>query len=1278
MNHKSLGIPDIVEAFGRPDRQWLFPRFCNAVILAETARPLPTQPNFSDSPGKDGGFDGSWTLPVDDQSCSNAAPFALPGWNAFQFKARAVTATPGDLISSVRGAVAELIQNSGRKGELRRYVLFTNILLQKRPEETRKLRSHINEVEAALKEGLPPEEHVDVKVFDAVRLQTVVDCHPALRDTFFSDPLFSPWDEGHRIACEQSPYPKLKVIGRDKELDQLRIHLADPLVKFVAVSGGSGMGKSRVVAEATRVFSSETFYVLSTRKGDFLHQRLHRYQTMPRLILVVEDLREEDIKPLVEQLSLRENICVVATIPTEDHLSELALREQPDLKHLSLKRLDDNAAENLFKAARDDIPRRHLAWIVQEAGGNPQVLLTAARDAMETGIRRGQLKAKVAEKHLKNAERLLGQDIRRLLETLSPLSPTDITNDAHLSAINHVFHLGTRAGDLRRKKDSLIRAGLVEAHGRNLNELTVSPPLLAAFLFEGLLSENSDRCLQLFDLLDQNGRSRLLDRLISVDASDKLSLWTHVFGEGGPFTSRDSLEKNLEFLSDLVRAAPKQTAAFLLKKSSDVVFLASRPTYKSKGRIAKYLQGDTEIFKRNQQIEQTRGRIRSIYRKLIHQTSSASDAMIALEHLGLTDTTFVDAPRTSFSSLFAECFVPWVVDFPLPPAARFKIVERLLSQKETSVGYTLGCQALFAISAPPHSLSGDSVERQKHEEPPPHRLLWQDLWDYQMEAFKRHIALAARIGHAQGSARSHLLAALHEAISRLPPDSAFPHIAKVCAKGSAGRFGLRIGKVVEVLDECHRTYSKFLSENPDATWAKSIPRYLTDIASRTAALKAGPFISRLELALGDHSIAAYEKDLTSGRYAYDIRLEALAREWIGHPRLTTSSVVKCLLAKNVGHSFTFLNFAGRADLKKSRWAALSHLTRNNQNARTFAAYCLGVSNHDDDYVERHLNAVSRSPLEGAVLLQELAVLGPKLSNRKRLQKLIRQKHVTPQDVAIIIGGFWLANLPAAEVRHIFAFVAADGTHLSNHHVVTMAAHYVHQKKRVSAQLLPSLHTIALLPVSSSTDDHYHRDQIANAVAKTSLTKGLILLQALFDAVLSHKPQDEGHHWNPIDGPGSQRDFISYLQKYAPVKTYREILRYLGGIKYRYRFHGRPTFDLEQNTDSLIRLTDRNEKNAILVINELNHTQPGYWAFVEKLVPIHSKNSAVSSALIDTLEVRSGFGHFSQRLGDAIAALQSQLKGTHINTEFRRWLETASMALTARKLEFESREDMRSA
>lgn len=86
MAQHDITVSEVEQRFGTADGKVRFPRFCNAVILSAAHGPLPSFPRLDDSPGADGGFDGSWSVADDPLSC-NARPFARIGWNAFQFKA---------------------------------------------------------------------------------------------------------------------------------------------------------------------------------------------------------------------------------------------------------------------------------------------------------------------------------------------------------------------------------------------------------------------------------------------------------------------------------------------------------------------------------------------------------------------------------------------------------------------------------------------------------------------------------------------------------------------------------------------------------------------------------------------------------------------------------------------------------------------------------------------------------------------------------------------------------------------------------------------------------------------------------------------------------------------------------------------------------------------------------------------------------------------------------------------------------------------------------------
>lgn len=99
--------------------------------------------------------------------------------------------------------------------------------------------------------------------------------------------------------------------------------------------------------------------------------------------------------------------------------------ETPAIQSLRLPPLNSNESRDLLKAAHTKLDSDAFDWVLQEAGGNPQILLVAAALGADLRRQAGQLRRSVAESFLRKAKALFGDDVEPVLELLSVLSPFD-------------------------------------------------------------------------------------------------------------------------------------------------------------------------------------------------------------------------------------------------------------------------------------------------------------------------------------------------------------------------------------------------------------------------------------------------------------------------------------------------------------------------------------------------------------------------------------------------------------------------------------------------------------------------------------------------------------------------------------------------------------------------------------------------------------------------------------------------------------------------------------
>jgi len=1206
-----IDLSTLERQFGTAEGKVRFARFCNAAIMAESRGPLSTFPRLDDSPGQDGGFDGSWSLP-DDELATNARPFALPGWNALQFKSIGSDSVAVDafqrLKQSLRGAAQKLIARANRPAELRQYTLFTNLNLKRVEASSRlggaSLRSLRDELIAAVCDGLEASESVKVEIISAAELQAIVNQRPALRETFFGDNLFDIWDRAWAaMGLQPNTQPDVPLIGRAPQLEQLKTLLADPSIRFVGLTGASGMGKTRLGLEATRDRASQTYFVRLGAKSNFLVKDLSAYAGASRAIFVIEDLRPDEAKSLAQQAALHSGICVLASISAEEHLPRFGLMESRAIRSLRLPPLGPNESRELLKAAGAKLDSDAFDWVLQEAGGNPQILLVAAALGANLRLQAGQLRRNVAQNFLRKAKTLLGDGVEVVLELLSVLSPFDSRNDAHIKSVSSVFSLSADASTIRYFRDPLIDAALVESSGRDGGDLNVSPPLLAAYLVERALAGTPDRLLALYHKLDDDGRERLFDRLVSIDGSAGRGLWEHVFGVSGLFVGEEGLDENHKSLQILARAAPRQTAEFLRSRISDVISLLRRKKKLVSDSLVSMLEDNKGHYKYNQRIQKFSWGIYSVFRELLVHPDSSDLALSSVEQLATIELD------TEFPKLFTECFILWIYDFPVSPRQRWSIIERL-TRSSCQSSRKLGYEALFTITDSPRSKSGQIVQRRRLGERS-FNLTYNELWDHHEIAFRRHLETATQPGPFRSVATKRLPGALGD-LQRLPPVRVMPLLRSVARAFWRKEIELPpirfLGLLIDTRDRFHEIGEHY----PAGERATQLSAFSQELGLMIKRVEHASFAVRLAIWIGRQPSFGWERVDGTKRHRYEIELERLASEVAVSPRKLTAKLMLQLVEGAPLHSSTFAREIGRADRKKSFWTKFAALQNQPVGAWVFGSYCEGIAEHDTHYVECELEKAM--PKADANMLPVLKRLGPTSANRRRLMDIVTSKKVTSSELArMFMTGSWLDNVPTREAKALLSYIARDASPQVTYELLQVFNLYVHPEKKIPPSVIPIAEAVLLRPSAHHHDTAYDADNLAEAIFNSNPSRGFRLFRSLLRNAAS--ANSKKRCWNPVSGIGGSMDFFHRVRAANPTAIYKLLFKYLRASgRINVLDHEATPFDLADHPAALLRLTKGDVSYAITVTQFLRVNQAGFWPFIFALLAQHPSNEKLRDAL----------------------------------------------------------------
>ena len=1221
----------IEDVFGKHSDSVRFANFCNAVVVAEASASATTIPILSEKPGADGGMDAEWTIPAD-VSSDFKSPFGLPGWNVLQYKARSIAGDGrqrafSNLCNNLKGTLAKLLNRLPQPKECRQYALFTNLQLGLETTIQTLNGAFLQKQRAELAEAIAKESDgkTSVKIFDAAQLAGFVNAHPALRLTYFSGQVARSWNDAWEAEQSVKDYKvSVPFVGRNQELSRIGEWLKDTNTKVIVLCGPSGMGKTRLALEATRPFALSTTIVEVV--DELLRTDFQVFGTSKSTrIIIVEDPTCEQAEALAKRVVACAGVKLILTVPTDAKAPAPKLTEHEAIKTLPpLQPLNNSDAENLLKAAGASFDRQAFDWILLQAGGNPEILLSAAELQIQNGLREkfGDLKKRLHERFRAKIEKVVGLDGLRALKALSPVLYVKFQGEnSELKLVCDTLGLGIQPPRILELWPDLERMGYIRRRG---NYLSVVPPLFAARLVEELASTQDDSMRTLFNALGKASRDRFLERMVTVDLPEKSTFWDFVFGENGPLENGSQTADSFDHIDCLARAVPARTARFLEAKFNDQT-------------------GGVWIG----------NHLISTFRELVHEEESCVVGMRCLELLALREIEQIKKIRET--QLFCECFVDWNHDFPMSYRERGAWIEGLL-KSEHRTHRLLGARIVVFVTAPPQSLSGYTVTARRLGQSPP-RHLWKDIYDYLEKLLDVRFELTQSEDQEIAElARNEFGDGASQLVGHVLPDKLIAFMERLVEWNFDGKLSTDVRKIRTTLHWLEARYIES-SKNPKQ---EEFRDKWNAVLQRLAALRErfdnGNFLLRLKIATGSAFEYEWEPGEEGRVYGYQKRLRALASEAADNPTLMTTETWSALKDGNAQHAGEFLQFMGECDRQKHFLARFETEAGDRAGDWRFGLYCLGLYRVDAAFVENHLNLLGeKTTFKKSSLLWAMRFIGSTPTNRKRLLEFIASNAVAPLEVAeMFTTGRWLDDLPVAEVVTIMEFIA-QGDNWTEW-AVSVLNLYLHPNKPLPKELIPFGERL-LQEIKATFNDGYKCNHLALGIAKTDLEKGFELLTK-YTASLDKKDWREWQGgWNPLQRHGAH-EFWDYLRSQDAERAYRCFCT----LKNRHVRNeildndNKTLLDLENHSSILLKIANENEEDAERIAASISIKQPRFFPFAFELLSSRLIDGKVASCLSSTIVERFGFGSGEDKLQTALNDVESELKKKDVPDHGRAWLE----------------------
>jgi hypothetical protein len=624
--------------------------------------------------------------------------------------------------------------------------------------------------------------------------------------------------------------------------------------------------------------------------------------------------------------------------------------------------------------------------------------------------------------------------------------------------------------------------------------------------------------------------------------------------------------------------------------------------------------------------------------------------------------------RKSIKVHFSECFV-WWYPRPFSYVQRQNAVETLL-KSDQEAARLLAVSALVTATDVPRSLSGRGVvsRRLGREQ---NRALRREVDEFLEWATRRRLELAQSNDEALRSAASHefenVIGPLAESLAG---ETAMRLIDAVLEKHFGGVVTLETHNLLGQLKWTRNRYAKNRDEGLQK-WRASWNAFVARLDNWIEKLTTGPFRDRLKLALGptfDHEEVEFE-----GRKLYtpDVRVIKLAREAIAKPR-EMDGVWELLVGDRTTNVYEFVRELGRRDALHQFHSEFLCRADTWQWAQLLGTYLSGAKEADPQWVEAQLAAMPlvRGESNLAALLAYRQT-GFAAGNQSRLRALLRHRSVKPEHLAFAFShGRWLEQLPPDQVRDVLEYIESGETITAQ--LAEVISLYLHPKKPLSNELF-AIARRTLVAAQQVSDGRgnlaFHCDQIALGIAKSDLEEGFLLLVELLRTTQNEQAPMYYRGWSLLD-KYAPRDFIKYLRDKAAERFYT-ILGKLDRRKEWPDLRGNragPLLDLEVHSNLLLQLAAGNAATAEVFADCLISSQPGFLAFVSKLLEVHPWAPRIHSSLALAVVERTGFGSAPDHLREAEEFLRDTLKEPDVSEVIRRWLDSVRTTIDDRRAE----------
>lgn len=1221
-----------------------FAALCNALSWKEAGCACIALPSFTERVNvADGGIDGQWENELSD-SVESKTPLIGPGWTVYQYKQRSITARDrksiiSGLRSQLKGALADVEKEKGKRPH--RYVLFTNVdLMDDQKTEFRK----------AILDGMPRGSKVNVEIVGAAELAASLNNLPSLRLAFFTHGMFETWEEAvRRHKKERVTAEDVDLVGRETLLKTLQAHIADPNIRAVVVSGPTGMGKSLIALEATR--NRPIAMLRAFGSAGFSETMLRHLETeREELVVIVEDVPLEELEQYVSCAIASNTLKILITLPTSEKVHPVQWGQKVQI--VPVEPLSDDESRKLLEKAGATLDYSVSAWITDRANGNPGLLLMAAANADRLINREtGSFVESVAQLFEDRERRKVGDELIDILRLLSLLRVVNVEDPSkELTAICTVFG-GARidVNAVLNALDRLQRAGLIRMRGSYAEAI---PMLFGNHLAHSAVRGRSTELWQLFSLLSQQGRSRLIQRMVEIPCTETETFWSACFAEGGLCEDLFAALSNPETMKQIAGAAPERVARLFLEGLDDMTIEERRN-----------INGDQ------------RRQMMWTLEELLFRRKTALNALRCLLFLGEAENeNYGNNATKTFTGSF-HCGQPQVA---LSPQERLSFLQAIVEEDNPQ-------RLLLIIEAINDAFDrmGIGIVLRSGTGAIPldgrPQVTYGEIWDYQASIADLLLELCEHEDEdVAEAAREHMPHVASELVIQAGGRRGIDRLKIIVEKTLSRELPLPISNLAGNLDFTKRVLIDEHGKLEKEEGKTLVSQIIKEVDALLASLEGQSFDIRLKRWTGKWHTEEYMPDEGEDAGAPSRgskRIQGLAEEVLQDPSLLTPELLRWLCSKRAEQGRLFFDALGRIDTEK-RWVeTMQHIGRREDNSLNFACYCNGLSVIDGPFVSRWLDElVEKGGVRATGILQATVCLPEPEEDLARILKLLEEKKVEKEAVLKISKSspFSYRLNDANLLRLLRATIGAEQEHVLTVLDVLAFWHWKQKERQPEKPLADftwdCLDATVFLPASRNEEAHI--DHLAALLVPADPERGF----ALLEKILTHI--DKSKCWSPLEDYGRHEFWTALCEIDRPRAVGMALRLSLQHPSYRILPGLKRVVGFARDEKVLKDFAIEGEKQAALVCECLARGSKEFWTFGTQMLKKYPKSNYVLHALEDVIS-QSGrvfSGSFASHYERNRTFIREALASGQVPAELRQWLTEWDTHLTEQIERWENHEE----